>query len=262
MPGWTKTLLIAVIAFIIGYLAYPHFNKQNYSSSPEFQELFKQFLDIEGRNYADAKTAEEKLRLADRMYERMMVLFLAELGLQGQANRPVDIKIPSRPQRPPVVEVMQKPVRVESAAKVEREPPPISYQLATGTLHFTTLQNNNNSPYLGFTHPMIMKLQGKFEGSLKEDGQVEVRRVKLEVNVEPGIMSFKVFDTDNVRDETLSITKSSDLSFRLVPDEENLVMLTLKNRNIILNLRGLPNLTGKLLNSNQVIGELILVKGN
>jgi hypothetical protein len=60
------------------------------TTSNEIVTKFKDLSENEARQYAEAKTAEEKLKAADALYGKMMIIFLADLALKLQPIHQVD----------------------------------------------------------------------------------------------------------------------------------------------------------------------------
>lgn len=82
-----KYILVAIVSLFVGYYLHPVFN-----ATPQPKENiqpFKKFIEKEAKKYADLQDAEAKLKAADEMYGKMMMLFLAELGLMASPSQPV-----------------------------------------------------------------------------------------------------------------------------------------------------------------------------
>jgi hypothetical protein len=80
-----KYLAILVVGLISGYVLYPAFNPSAVEPKlPEEKESkLQNFIDQEAKAFAVLKDADAKLKAAEAMYGKMMILFLADLGLKS-----------------------------------------------------------------------------------------------------------------------------------------------------------------------------------
>ncbi len=75
-----KYLLVLVVGLVSGYFIYPAFNSK--TLSPEKTVKFQNFINEEAKAFALLEDADAKLKAAEAMYGKMMILFLADLGLK------------------------------------------------------------------------------------------------------------------------------------------------------------------------------------
>lgn len=109
-----KYIIVAVVSLFVGYYLHPAFN-----ATPQPKENilpFKKFIEKEAKTYADLQDAEAKLKAADEMYGKMMMLFLAELGIMATQSRPV-----LNPVCPPVAKVLKDDFPVEDMTKPDAQ---------------------------------------------------------------------------------------------------------------------------------------------
>lgn len=78
-----KYVLVAACSLLLGYFLYPSLN-QDSPLEAETKTKFEAFVNNEVRNYAELKDAEAKLKAAEEMYGKMMLLFLAEMGIRSK----------------------------------------------------------------------------------------------------------------------------------------------------------------------------------
>jgi len=75
----------------------------------EREEKLRAFVDQDLRRYGDARSVEDKLRAADELYNKAVLLFLADLGLRVAGLPPtatpvVGVEKTMDPESAPVVE--------------------------------------------------------------------------------------------------------------------------------------------------------------
>jgi hypothetical protein len=91
-----KALLILLVGLIAGYFLYPAFHTQPETIKLSHEKVgqFEEFVNKEAKDFAVLETAEDKLKAAEAMYGKMMVLFLAHLGLKSNYDfKPVAVVV-------------------------------------------------------------------------------------------------------------------------------------------------------------------------
>jgi hypothetical protein len=255
-----KYLFITLISFSLGYALYPLVNPPNLSSSDELYLLFKKFLGQEGQQYAQAQSAEEKLKAADRLYEKMLLLLLSELKLEAPENRPilVEVGLQQKPALPiPAKELPAPPKKMANTLPEKILANQLDYKSAMGLFSL---------PFLSAADSRVVRLIGTFTGKLKplEESRVgELENISLSVNQDLAKIMTKVESIDTYDNHTLDFNLLTTETFKSVPGDENYLLLMLSSQKMmLLDLRALPTITGRVLNLNKVIGDFVIKKKN
>jgi hypothetical protein len=129
-------------------------------TSEEVISKFRDLSENEGRNYAEAKNAEEKLRAADALYEKMMMLFLAELALNMRPIHKVDPAM--------IDQVISKEETVSKSSNSSLEFPPTQMAEINKKLSpsVKNLQEYKESSLVTKLDRRSRKVIGTFEGTL------------------------------------------------------------------------------------------------
>jgi hypothetical protein len=254
-----KYALIGVLCLLLGYGLYPILNKPSEKHSQELFELFKRFLHQEGSKYAEAQSAEEKLRAADAMYEKMMVLFLSQLELKGAPNRPIKIQVTIEPEKKVIVEAAKpEPVLVPQVVPSKLT---IAEKIAQNKLDIRTFMSFKTLPELSGQDSRLAKLSGISKGKLKNlinnrTGSLE--DISLVVNQDAEKKMTKLESIDAYDNTNLNFYRATSESFRSVPGDENLLLILIPGGSVVLDLKNYPTLTGKVFSLNRVSGEFEL----
>jgi hypothetical protein len=128
----------------------------------EFQNLSVN----EARKFAEAKTPDEKLKAAEELYGKMMILFLADLGLQLQRSRGVDFAVSADRET-----IAAGTIPVASASGVPLTCPPCAQTVSAGPGKKTepkkpVPEQFGSSPYFQKMTPELRKVLGTFAGQL------------------------------------------------------------------------------------------------
>ena len=172
--------------------------------SARAKKEFQVFSQNEAKKFAEAKDPSEKLRAAEELYGKMMVLFLANLGLELQKNTPVSHVAPeiaekSQVTAPAVPDVVMKTECAPCAQTVAAEKKKEEKRL-------TTPEKFSASKYPSKLDPVIRKMRGVFVGKLtyfagsrrgKIDGAlIEVDLIEKEGSLD-GAINVILTDEDN-----------------------------------------------------------------
>jgi hypothetical protein len=153
-----KYILVAIASLFVGYYLYPAFNA--IPQPKQHIQPFKNFIEKEAKKYADLQDADAKLKAADEMYGKMMMLFLAELGLMASASRPVTNQIcpPVETKTPDESAVLsEKPKSEISVASVADSE-------VTSVSKKEEASKNDGEPWVKFAStPYIEKSEKKFK---------------------------------------------------------------------------------------------------
>lgn len=154
--------------------------------SEEARQEFRTFSDAEARKYAEASTPEAKLKAAEELYGKMMILFLANLGMKLQENRPVDLLEEAK---------FPDPVKEKEACatalpqKLECAPcncPSAQTAKAAPEKKTTPGETFRRSPYLSSMTPVLRNMRGQFHGKLSHfagSRKGKVDQVLIDVNL-------------------------------------------------------------------------------
>lgn len=258
-----KYVALFILAYALGFMTYgmlhPVYNRPN----DELLTLFNKFLNEEASKYAAAQSAEDKLKAADEMYSKMMILFLSQLELKGPENKPAEITVTIQPEKKVYVEV-PVPMPVSEKKKKDTKKLSLSKQIQQNKLTFKSYSALWQVPFIGANDSRVLKLSGAFPGKLKRFGPTRtglLENVSLEINQDPE-KSMTKFEVNDVYDNrTFHYYEPTAQSFRSVPGDENLLFMTFGENNIVvLDLRTLPSLQGNLFKGNKQNGNLNLRK--
>ncbi|MFL5785126.1 MAG: hypothetical protein ACJ76H_10975 [Bacteriovoracaceae bacterium] len=125
---------------------------------------FQHFSVNEARKFAEAKTPDEKLKAAEELYGKMMILFLADLGLQLQKSQPVtEIEPPE--EKVAVTDSVKEIVKTECApcAQAKNESAPAKKEVAK---KLSMTDKFKASAYVSKMDSLIQKMSGVFSGKL------------------------------------------------------------------------------------------------
>ncbi|MES2529170.1 MAG: hypothetical protein V4598_18940 [Bdellovibrionota bacterium] len=152
------------LGLILGLLvASSYFLTQKKSVPENTKKEFQVFTEVEAKRFAEAPDAASKLKAAEELYGKMMILFLANLGLQLQKSQQVEVET-ALPEAVSVKEIAVTP-RTEcapcsqsgtSAPKKEEKP----------DVKLTTPEKFRSAPYFSALDPQVSKLIGVFQGRL------------------------------------------------------------------------------------------------
>lgn len=258
-----KYFAVFLTAFTLGYFTFSMLHPVDNKPSDELLSLFEKFLKSEAKTYASADSAEAKLKAADEMYSKMMLLFLSQLELKAPENKPLNVTVTVAPEKKVYVEV-PKEIIVPAKPKKKVQPKTISERLMNGSITMADYKSMMDTiSYLDATDSRIKKLIGIHTGKMKrtESRTGLLENVLLEVNhdIEKSMTKFEVKDVyDNTN---MSIYEKTSETFRTVPGDENFIFITKGLGFIVFDLRTSP-IEGKLYNLRQMKGTFNLKKNS
>lgn len=155
-------------ALIAGILLTVIFYETKSPAIPEKTKTeFQAFSASEAKAFAEATDPSEKLKAAEALYGKMMVLFLANLGLELQKSTPAaaeafDVSVSESPSRPVITEAAAAkaecaPCAGTTAAQEKKKEDPKK---------LTTAEKFKSAPYAGKSDAIIKKMRGTFYGKL------------------------------------------------------------------------------------------------
>jgi hypothetical protein len=228
-------------------------------TSEEVISKFRDLSENEGRNYAEAKNAEEKLKAADALYEKMMMLFLAELALNMRPIHKVDPAM--------IDQVIPKEETLAESSNSSQVFPPT--QMAEINKKLTpslkSLQEYKESSLVTKLDRRSRKVIGTFEGTLHHTygahkGRVDRVSVTLDFtqtknNEIDGTASVILSDPDGYEYSQAS-GKGGNSSLRIHPTQNDLVFIDASPTSFMsLNT---SNLRGTFTDKGETIGTIIL----
>lgn len=247
-----KIIIVSLISLVAGYFLYPVINPPQKTTNIEI--ALKDFFEAEARRYAEADSAEKKLKAADELYAKMMLIFLSQLSLKGPENKPVRYEASNAAPGPVVYVQSSVPVSENKTKKNLTLPDRImnNHLFAKDVILFSSF------PVIDASDSRIKKLIGLSLGKLKPLGPSRTgmeETIKLLVS---GTTKIEAQDTyDNV---TISYLTDTNQAFKGVPGDENLLMMTLPDYFVFIDLRGYPTLVGKIYREHRQTGEFQMQK--
>ncbi len=255
-----KYFAVFLTAFTLGYFTYNVLHPVDIKPSDELLSLFERFLKSEAKNYAEADNAEEKLKAADEMYSKMMLLFLSQLELKAPENKPLNVTVSIQPEKKVYVEV-PKEVIIPKIRKPRKETT-IAERLKTGTLTMVDYKSMLDTvTYLDGNDSRVKKLSGTYNGKMKilESRTGLLENVLMQVNQDPE-NSMTKFEVKDVYDNTsLNLYEKTSETFRSVPGDENFIFITRAPMMIVFDLRTSP-IEGSLYQMKNLKGNFTLRK--
>jgi len=193
-----KYLVTLIAGLISGYMLYPAFNSSAVKTKlPEEKETkLQNFIDQEAKAFAVLKDADAKLKAAEAMYGKMMILFLADLGLKSshqfvaasgpaaQAEAVESEKIDPLPTSQSAVESLIE--KKEKVAKIEKQTDQQRYDDYRSAHYIEEFKNKQK------------RLLGQFVGTL--------RRQKPEERYDIVRMEFNLVQEDKKLDGGTLVT--------------------------------------------------------
>lgn len=258
-----KYLAVFLTAFTLGYFTYSLLHPVADKPSDELLSLFEKFLKSEAKTYANADSAEAKLKAADEMYSKMMLLFLSQLELKAPENKPLNISVTVQPEKKVFIEVPK-----EIAIPANRKPKKndigktISERLMAGTITMVDYKSMMDTvSYLDSTDSRIKKLYGSYSGKMKRiDSRTGLlENVSMEINRDPEQSMTKFLVTDVYDNTSMNIYEKTSETFRSVPGDENFIFITKGLSFIVFDLKTSP-IEGKVYNLRQLKGSFSLKK--
>ncbi len=160
-----------IAGIILGLvIASSYFITRKQSVPETTRKEFHAFTQAEAKKFAEAKDETSKLKAAEELYGKMMILFLANLGLELQKSQPIELNAPETPgavEKIPQTEVSQ--LRTECApclqsvtdtSKKEEKP----------AVKLTTAEKFRSAPYFKALDSQFRKMNGIFAGRLTNFG--------------------------------------------------------------------------------------------
>lgn len=253
-----KYLAVAVVALVIGYFLHPVFN-------PPPKDKFETFVKTEAAKFAEATDADAKLKAAEEMYGKMMILFLAELGLRV-SEVPVSKPVAEKPEKecpPQIITETKKEMPVMTGSpdalsdkpnqKVEMKP---DTPESRWTKYATT-------PFLESFKGKDRRMLGKFEGILKRNNgredtvEMNFNLIQNGKNIEGETLvvmtdpNGKVYSRDAGNGGNRSIKSAEGDGYYIEASPTSYFLVNLKHY---------PQLSGKYFEKGKLIGEVHLRK--
>lgn len=269
--------LLLLAGLTAGYFLYPAFHTQTKTINLSHEKVgqFQEFVNKEAKDFAVLETAEDKLKAAEVMYGKMMVLFLAHLGLKSNYDfKPAAIvaKTEMAPEKkiPEEAMISEKVERssnlgtrdayadeVKSKPKVENKTDQERYE------------QYRMSQYIEKFDEKTKRLLGSFRGTLKHEGS------KNDGRVDSVLMEFNLHqEDDKVTGDTLVVMadpnnveysrnagnggnramKSSS------QDADSYYVDASPTSYFLINLKNFPEVTGQYYERGKLIGNVNLRK--
>lgn len=154
------------------------------------QKEFKALTVNEAKTFAEAKTPEDKLKAAEALYGKMMVLFLANLGIELQKSTPAELpagtETETRPEEKAPLVADSAPAALTEITKTECAPCAASEKKKEDARKLTTPEKFSSSTYINSMQPIVRQMNGVFSGKLsyfagEKKGKIDL--ALLEVNL-------------------------------------------------------------------------------
>lgn len=255
-----KYFAVFLTAFALGYFTYSVLHPVDIKPSDELLSLFQKFLKSEAKTFAEADNAEDKLKAADEMYSKMMLLFLSQLELKAPENKPINVTVNIQPEKKIYVEV-PKEVVLPKIRKPKKETT-IAERIKAGTITMVDYRSMIDTvTSLDGNDSRVKKLTGTFTGKMKiiESRTGLLENVLFQVN-QDAEKSMTKFEVKDVYDNTsLNLYERTSDSFRSVPGDENFIFIMRAPTIIVFDLRTFP-IEGKLYQMRSLKGDFTLKK--
>lgn len=273
-----KAILLLVTGLTAGYFLYPVFHPrpEAVTISDENLNQFKDFVDKEAKSFAEYDTAEDKLKAAEAMYGKMMVLFLAHLGLKSNYEfKPVvpEAKVEATPKKIDFKEVTLAekvdpvlPVKRRRGSQEEKKNVTSNKEIKTDEERYDQYRS---AQYIDKFDVKSKRLLGIFRGTLKHDAS------KNEGRVDNVLMEFNLHQDDNkITGDTLVVMADSNnveysrnagsggnRAMKSSPqDADSYYVDASPTSYFLINLKDFPEVSGQYFEKGKLVGTVKLFK--
>lgn len=257
--------------FIIGLIfgaaisAFVLYKKPEAVTSTPSDQIVSKFKDLsenEARRYAEAKTADEKLKAADALYGKMMIIFLAHLALKLEPIHQVD-------------PVMAQQTLKEPVELIENPAPPTTSTVATAPAQSEkpkdslTPEAKLQAAYRDSKHAKTLdrrarRMLGAFEGTLrhtqvKQRGRIDTVRINMDfvqVKGELDGSSSVILISPEGQEYSRGASDGGNGSLRLHPTDEDIVFIDASPTSYI--SLSISKLRGSYMDDGRFIGNVQL----
>lgn len=250
-----KYILVAIVSLAIGYFSRP---------VPK-TEPFDTFIQTEAKKYAEATDADAKLKAADEMYGKIMLLLLAEVGTRArpEASKPVLINLPDKTECPPLIAPETTVTSVSTP-----ESPPVAPVASEKKLKPEEVAKENwakyaTTPYLDTFQGKDRRMLGRFEGVLqranREDTivmQFNLIETKKEITGE----TFVTMTDPNGKEYSRNAGNGGNRSIKSADSENGYYIEASPSSYFLINLKHYPQISGKYFEKGKFIGDVQLRK--
>ncbi|MBA2404453.1 MAG: hypothetical protein H0V66_06765 [Bdellovibrionales bacterium] len=268
-----KYLAVLILGLATGYFLYPafHFSPVVESKlSLEKSTKLQKFIDQEAKAFALLKDADAKLKAAEEMYGKMMILFLADLGLKSSHQfAPAEVVTSPEP-------VKHEIIREEKEAVIETSP----IAIAPPVKKLTSIEQKNKdnderydkyrmAHYVESFDGKAKRLLGTFKGILRHQGS------RLKGREDTVTMNFNLKQQGkNISGDTLIVMTDANhheysrnagnggnRALKSVPqDAESFYVDASPTSYFLINLKSYPQVSGKYFERGKLIGDVELRK--
>jgi len=273
-----KAFILLLLGLVAGYFLYPAFHSQPKTIKISNDNLgeFKDFVEKEAKEFALLETAEDKLKAAEAMYGKMMVLFLAHLGLKSTHEfRPAAIVAKVEP-----IQKSANPKEVALADKREPLPLPAPRDDYVDNREKAKLKEENKTDqeqydqyrmaqYIDKFDIKAKRLLGSLRGTLKHDGS------KNEGRIDSVLMEFNLHQHgDKITGDTLVVMadpnnveysrnagNDGNRAMKSSPQDADAYYVDASPTSYFsINLKSFPEVTGQYFERGKLIGTVYLRK--
>ena len=272
-----KTLLLLLGGLLAGYFLYPVFHSQpkTIKLSDEKVGQFQEFVNKEAKDFAILETAEDKLKAAEAMYGKMMVLFLAHLGLKSNYNfKPVAVVAKTE---------AVKEQKISENSRVAEKEEPVS-NLGSREAYADEIKSKPKaevktdqeryeqyrmSQYIEKFDDKSKRLFGSFRGALKHEatkneGRVDSVLMEFNLHLEDGKVSGDTLvvlaDPRNV-EYSRNAGNGGNRAMKSSPqDVDSYYIDASPTSYFLINLKNIPEVTGQYYERGKLIGNVNLRK--
>lgn len=247
-----KYILVALVSAALGYFLRP---------VPK-ADSFDTFIQTEAKKYAEATDADAKLKAADEMYGKMMLLLLAEVGTRArpEVSKPVLVNLPKITECPPLI----APEPAEKTISVTTPQPEIQKSLKPEEVAKDNWTKYATTPYLDTLQGKDKRMIGRFEGVLqrgndREDTvvmQFNLVETKKEITGE----TFVTMTDPNGKEYSRDAGHGGNRSIKSADAENGYYIEASPTSYFLINLKHYPQISGKYFEKGKFIGDIQLRK--
>lgn len=248
-----KYLLVALVSLATGY----------YSRPVPKTESFDTFIQTEAKKYAEATDADAKLKAAEEMYGKIMLLLLAEVGTRArpEVSKPVLIDLPKATECPPLVVA---PETSEKSLPVTASQPEVKKTLKPEEVAKENWTKYSTTPFLDTFQGKDKRMIGRFEGVLvnpdgREDTvvmQFNLVETKKEITGE----TFVSMTDPSGKEYSRNAGNGGNRSIKSADSENGYYIEASPTSYFLINLKHYPQVSGKYFEKGKFIGEVQLRK--
>lgn len=247
-----KYVLVAIVAFVAGYFLRP---------VPQ-SEKFETFIKTEAAKYAEATDADAKLKAADEMYGKIMLLLLAEVGTRVKPveSRPVLVDLPETKECPPMI----APEPAPQVTTIKASQPIVVTNKKPQDVVKENWVKYSTTPFLESFQGKDKRMIGRFEGILqRKNGREDTIVMQFNLIENRNEITGDTFVTmtdPNGKMYSRDVGNGGNRSIKSADSANGYFVEASPTSYFLINLKHYPQVSGKYFEKGKFIGDVQLRK--